>query len=124
MTPALALSAPVVGAMPAAGVRLYRLVGDVCSSLGLRTGDFLMVAETDRYHYETTYLLDCDGTEAPYLASPRPGGRMFVRHPTPWSQGQELSRADFDRAVRAVMVAAVRMHDEDLIRRAQLARAA
>lgn len=110
---ALALLTP-----PAAPVRLFALAGDAMGD-DVRHGDMLVVATVDRYVGEGVYLLDHGDGEAPYVAERRIGNRpvIMARHPNPKYATWELSVEDFTRAVRAKVVAEVKMRDAALLRR-------
>ncbi len=104
------------------GLRLFQIVGD-CHHPQLNSGDFLMVAPASRFTYDTDYLLDCGYGEAPYLASRSTGG-VTIRHRNPRYSRWELTFDEFNRAVRAIVVAEVKVRDERLIRQAHVDRVA
>lgn len=104
-----------VATMAAPGVRLFQLAGDGYEPT-LRGGDYLMVADVDRFAYDSTYLLDFGDGEAPYLASTSAEG-YSVRHPNPACPRFSLTREEFRAAVRAIVVAEVKMRDAGMLRR-------
>lgn len=111
--------------LPPAGsdatLRLYTIVGNACEP-ELRGRDMLMVATVDRHLYDGDYLLDFGYGEAPYRASGT-GATIHVRHLNPLYGRFDLSRAEFNAAVRAIIVAQVRVKDHELMKSAYLGRA-
>jgi hypothetical protein len=96
--------------------RLFQLRGDACAPV-LRTGDFLMVQDCDRYAYETVYLLDFGDGEGPYLAQRRLGGRptVMIRHPNAAYTEHTVTLDQFNAAVRAIVVAEVKVKAPELL---------
>lgn len=94
------------------GVRPYQIHGDAMSP-ALRSGDFLMVAPAQQYEGEAVYLLDFGGGEAPYISQrliSRGETHVLIRHPNPIYTRHSISLGDFVGAVRARVVAEVRLH--------------
>lgn len=106
----------------ASGLRLFRLEGDAYEP-DLRGGDFLMVAPVARFAYDGDYLLDMGGGEVPYVVTSTHAG-FSIRHRNPRYSRWELTREQFIRAVRAIVVAEVKVRDTALMYEAgvQLAR--
>lgn len=104
------------------GLRLFQIIGDGYEP-ELRRGDFLMVAPASRFTYDTDYLLDCGYGETPYLAS-RSAAGVSIRRRNPLYHAWELTMEEFNRAVRAIVVAEVKVRDERLIRQAHIDRVA
>lgn len=103
----------------APGLRLFPLVGDAYAP-ALTGGDMVMVAATDRFLYDATYLLDFGEGEAPYVAG-RCAGGVSVRHPNPIYARHQVTKDEFAAAVTAIVVAEVKVKDEQLIRRSRVA---
>lgn len=100
------------------GLRLHQLVGDAYEPT-LRGGDFLMVAPADRFAYDGDYLLDVGDGEAPYVVTRRQAG-FSIRHRNPRYRRHELTREQFARAVRGIVVAEVKVRDEFMARAAHV----
>lgn len=96
------------------GLRLFEIAGDAYEP-ELRRGDFLLVAPASRFIYDTDYLLDCGYGETPYLATSSAAG-VTIRRRNPLYQAWELTMAEFNQVVRAIVVAEVKVRDERLIR--------
>lgn len=105
-----------------AGLRLFEIVGN-CYEPDLSSHSFLMVVPADRHLYDGEYLLDFGNGEAPYRATSH-GGRIHFCHPNPVYDWHDLPRADFDKAVTAIVVAEVKVKDERAIRQACAAQVA
>lgn len=108
--------------LPAQGLRLFQIVGDIYEP-EFRRGDFLMVAPARRFTYDTDYLLDCGYGETPYLATSSAAG-VTIRRRNPLYQAWELTMAEFNEAVRAIVVAEVKVRDERLIQQTHYERVA
>lgn len=106
----------------ATGLRLFELVGDGYEP-ALRGGDLLMVADANRFLYDGEYLLNFGDGEAPYRATSQ-GDRVHIRHPNPRYLDHHVSKAEFDRAVRAIVVAEVKVKDARRMRAAYSERVA
>jgi hypothetical protein len=106
-----------------APVRLFELLGDSFEP-NLRSHDFLLVAQVDRYQYETTYLLDFGFGEAPFIAHAWPGRRVAIHHPNPKYSRQEISLDEFNAAVTAMVVGEVRVKDRSYVLQVAQRRAA
>jgi len=104
-------------APPGAGLRPFELKGDAYEP-ELRGGSFLMVAPASRHHYDGDYLLDFGDGEAPFRAAICSNGQIEVWHPNPRYSRWRLSRAEFEAAVTAIVVAEVKVKDERRIRQA------
>lgn len=93
-------------------IRPFEIRGDVMQPT-LRTGDFLMVKPAARYEGEGVYILDFSGEGGtPYRAErvPVAGCReVKIWHDNPAYSRHVIDLADFDGAVRAKVVAEVRM---------------
>lgn len=98
------------------GLRLFKIEGDAYEP-DLRGRDFLMVAPADRFAYDTDYLLDFGDGEAPFVVTST-GGGFSIRHRNPRYSRWDLTPAEFNRAVRGIVVAEVTVRDERLIRAA------
>lgn len=93
-------------------IRPFEIRGDVMQPT-LRTGDFLMVKPAARYEGEGVYILDFSGEGGtPYRAERVPvAGRREVKiwHDNPVYSRHVIDLEEFDGAVRAKVVAEVRM---------------
>lgn len=107
------LALPTHAATP---LRLFQVEGDGMEP-ALRGGDFVMVAAVGRYLYDAIYLLDFGDGEAPYAAA-RHAGAVHIRHPNPKYLDHTLTVAEFDGAVRGLVVAEVRVTDRQAIQEA------
>lgn len=101
---------PAVFEHPA--IRPFEIRGDVMQPT-LRTGDFLMVKPAESYEGEGVYILDFTGEGgSPYRAERVPViGRSEVKiwHDNPAYSRHVIDLDAFDGAVRAKVVAEVRM---------------
>lgn len=104
------------------GLRLFRIEGDAYEP-ELRGGDFLMVAPVARFAYDGDYLLDVGDGETPFVVTSTHGG-FAIRRRNPRYSRWDLTREQFDQAVRALVVAEVRVRDQHLIQAAYAERVA
>lgn len=104
------------------GLRLFQIEGDAYEP-DLRGRDLLMVAPADRFAYDTDYLLDFGDGEAPFVVTST-GAGFSIRHRNPRYSRWELTPAEFNKAVRGIVVAEVKVRDERLIRAAHAERVA
>lgn len=93
-------------------IRPFEILGDVMQPT-LRSGDFLMVKPAGGYEGEGVYILDFTGEGgSPYRAERVPvAGRREVKiwHDNPAYSRHVIDLEEFDGAVRAKVVAEVRM---------------
>lgn len=99
-------------------VRLFHLKGDGWEP-ALHRGDMLLVAPVNRFDHEGGYLLDQGDGEGAFMAERHLStGEVFLWHPNP-KYGRWLVSLDyFNSAVRAKVVAEVRVRDPSYVRRA------
>ena len=116
MNALVALAGPTSAQQPT--VRLFPLKGDGWEP-ALKRGDMLLVADAHAYEGEGGYLLDQgDGEEGAYMAERRiTTPEVFIWHPNPKYSRQLVSLDYFVRAVRAKVVAEVKVRDIDILRR-------
>lgn len=111
------MNAPaLLQAANATPLRLFQIEGDLYEP-ELRGRDFLMVAATQGFAYDSDYLLDFGDGEAPFLVS-RSARGVSIRHRNPRYSRSELTVEEFNRAVRAIVVAEVKVRDDRLIQSA------
>ena len=93
-------------------IRPFEVVGD-CMTPTVRSGDFLMIRHAHGYDGEGVYILDFTGQGGtPYRAekAPVPGRReVCIWHDNPAYSRHVIDMDDFNAAVRAKVVAEVRM---------------
>lgn len=97
----------------APGLRLFQIEGDAYEP-ALRGGDFLMVAPVARFAYDGDYLLDLGEGETPFVVTSTHGG-FAIRRRNPRYSRWDLTREQFNRAVRAIVVAEVKVRDRGLM---------
>jgi hypothetical protein len=100
------------------GLRLFELAGDAYEP-ELRSRDMLMVAPCERFTYDTDYLVDFGHGEHPIRAASCFNGQVEVWKPNPFYSRYRISREEFNQAVRAIVVAEVKLRDERRIRQAR-----
>lgn len=98
------------------GLRLFRIEGDAYEP-ELRGGDFLMVATVSRFAYDADYLLDFGYGESPFVVTSTHTG-FSIHHRNPRYSRWDLTREQFSQAVRAIVVAEVKVRDRRLIQTA------
>lgn len=101
---------PVHTPPPPRSLRLVQVYGDAYEP-SLRHGDFLMVATERRFAYDSDYLLDFGDGEAPYLVTRTVEG-FAIRHRNPKYVGFDLTERQFNQAVRAIVVAELKVRDK------------
>jgi hypothetical protein len=95
------------------GLRLFQIAGDSYEP-ALRRGGFIMVAPANRFSHDTDYLLDFGDGECPYVVS-RASDGFHVQHRNARYMGFTLDAQQLRQAIRAIVVAEIRVRDTGLV---------
>ncbi|MCB8884006.1 hypothetical protein ACELLULO517_27460 [Acidisoma cellulosilytica] len=109
--PAITLEAP--------GARFMRMGSDYMMPT-LRVDDYVAVMPTDRWHYDTLYVLEVLGASVVYRCQHIGGGQIRITHDRHPADGQVIPIGRFRPLVLGIVVATCNVLDVNMLERGRI----